>query len=137
MRDTYKKILKTYAEYLFKSDIFKIDRKFPVSQIYVNLDLKKRVKPKQTKPEPKVMSIDEILKVSMGMVIGKPGAGKTTTLKFLAVQHLIALIRGFEIQAAGMEEFQKSKVSINIAEPYLPIFIYLPNKPLETKDSTN
>ncbi len=134
MRDTYKKILKTYAEYLFKSDIFKIDRKFPVSQIYVNLDFKKKVKPKQTKTEPKVVSIDEILKVSMGLVIGKPGAGKTTTLKFLAVQHLIALIRGFEIQAAGMEEFQKSKVSINIAEPYLPIFIYLPNKPLETKD---
>ncbi|RKZ02119.1 MAG: hypothetical protein DRQ10_00670, partial [Candidatus Hydrothermota bacterium] len=33
-----------------------------------------------------------------------------------------------------MEQFQKSKVSINIAEPYLPVFIHLPNKPLGIKD---
>ncbi|RKZ02120.1 MAG: hypothetical protein DRQ10_00675 [Candidatus Hydrothermota bacterium] len=118
MSDGDKKVLQAYAEFLFNSDIFKIDREFPVPQIYVNLDFRKEVKPLKQSPierpepmvmdlerarrhgqplpsEPKVVSIDEILKVPMGLVIGKPGAGKTTTLKFLAVQHLIALIRRF------------------------------------------
>ena len=153
MRETDKKILKAYAEYLFKGDIFKIDKKFPVSQIYVNLDFEKKVKPqkqirheleesqghirkhRQHPPaEPKVVSIEEVLKAPMALVLGKPGSGKTTTLKFIAVQHLIVLIRKWNIPVAEMEQFQNSRVSINIVEPYLPIFIHLPDKASGIKD---